>query len=251
FLAVKILYVFRVGPMFDEAYYWMWGQHPGLSYFDHPPLQGWLLGLSDLVFGRSLFGLRWLTLATLGGIFYIFHIWAKRLAGENWQTLFWPGIVIYLASPTFGYFTSLAFHDYLLLFLCLSSGHFFLNFLLATDAGERPKHRDLYIAAFLLGLAGLTKYNAVFLGLGVFFYILAKPSLRRLLLDPQLYLAAALAIGMQAPVIIWNLANGFSSFESHLSTRHDDDWLQEINWRSFWDFPGASAFLISPFLIPV
>src|SRR5690606_40277875 len=56
---------------------------------------------------------------------------------------------------------------------------------------------------------------------------------------------------MQAPVIIWNLANGFSSFEFHLSTRHDDDWLQEINWRSFWDFPGASAFLISPFLIPV
>ncbi|HEV7275769.1 MAG TPA: glycosyltransferase family 39 protein [Devosiaceae bacterium] len=251
FLAVKILYVFRVGPMFDEAYYWMWGQHPGLSYFDHPPLQGWLLGISDALFGRSLFGLRWLTLATLGGIFYIFHLWAKRLAGENWQTLFWPGIVIYLASPTFGYFTSLAFHDYLLLFLCLSSGHFFLNFLLATHAGEKPKHRDLYVAALLLGLAGLTKYNSVFLGLGVFFYILAKPSLRRLLLDPHLYLAAALAIGMQAPVIIWNLANGFSSFEFHLSTRHDDNWLREINWRSFWDFPGASAFLISPFLIPV
>jgi 4-amino-4-deoxy-L-arabinose transferase-like glycosyltransferase len=251
FLAVKILYVFRVGPIMDEAYYWMWGQHPGLSYFDHPPLQAWLLGISDLLFGRSLLALRWMTLATLGGIFYFYHLWAKRLAGENWQTLFWPGIVIYLASPTLGYFTSLAFHDYLLLFLCLSSGHFFLNYLLAADAGAKPKHRDLYVAAFLLGLAGLTKYNAVFLGLGVFFYILAKPSLRRLLLDPHLYLAAVLAIGMQAPVIIWNLSNGFSSFEFHLSTRHGSGWLTDINWRSFWDFPGASAFLMSPFLIPV
>jgi 4-amino-4-deoxy-L-arabinose transferase-like glycosyltransferase len=251
FIAVKVLYVFRVGPIMDEAYYWMWGQHPGLSYFDHPPLQAWLLGISDFVLGRSLFALRWMTLATLAGIFWIFHLWAKRLAGENWQTLFWPGIVIYLASPTFGYFTSLAFHDYLLLFLCLSSGHFFLNYLMAADAGEKPRHADLYIGAALLGLAGLTKYNAVFLGLGVFFYILAKPSLRGLLRDWHLWLAAALAIGMQAPVIIWNLSSDFASFEFHLSTRHGAGWLQQINWRSLVDFPAASAFLVSPFLIPV
>lgn len=251
FLAIKIVYVFRVGPIMDEAYYWMWGQHPGLSYFDHPPLQAWLLGVSDALFGRSLFGLRWMTLATLGGIFWIFHLWAKRLAGEAWQTLFWPGIVIYLASPTFGYFTSLAFHDYLLLFLCLASGHFFLNFLTAADAGDRPRHSDLYIAAFLLGLAGLTKYNAVFLGLGVFFYILAKPSLRHLMRDPHLYLAALLAIAMQSPVVIWNLSSGFSSFKFHLVDRHASGWLQEVNWSSLIDFPGASAFLISPFLIPV
>lgn len=251
FIAVKIIYVFRVGPIMDEAYYWMWGRHPGLSYFDHPPLQAWLLGISDALFGRSLLALRWMTLATLGGIFWIFYLWAKRLAGENWQTLFWPGIVIYLASPTFGYFTSLAFHDYLLLFLCLASGHFFLSFLTAADAGEKPRHLELYSAAILLGLAGLTKYNAVFLGLGVFFYILGKPSLRRLLLDPHLYLAAAIAIGMQAPVIIWNLSTGFSSFEFHLSARHSSGWLREVNWLSLVDFPAASAFLISPFLIPV
>ena len=251
FLAIKIIYVFRVGPIADEAYYWMWGQHPALSYYDHPPLQAWLLGISDALFGRSLLALRWMTLATLGGIFWIFHLWAKRVAGENWQTLFWPGIVIYLASPTFGFFTSLAFHDYLLLFLCLASGHFFLSFLTAADTGDRPRHRDLYIAAFLLGLAGLTKYNAVFLGLGVFFYILAKPSIRRLLRDPHLYLAAALAIGMQAPVIIWNISTGFSSFEFHLSTRHGSGWLREVNWSSLIDFPAASAFLISPFLVPV
>lgn len=63
FLAIKLVYVFGVGPIYDEAYYWMWGQHPGLSYFDHPPFHAWLLGISDFVFGRSLFGLRWMTLA--------------------------------------------------------------------------------------------------------------------------------------------------------------------------------------------
>ena len=242
---------FQAGPIFDEAYYWMWGQHPGLSYFDHPPLQAWLLGLSDAIFGRNLFALRWMTLATLAGTFYIFYLWARRMVGEHWQALFWPGVVIYLASPTFGYFTSLAFHDYLLIFLLLASGHFFLNFLYDTDEGKRALRRDLYLGAILLGLAGLTKYNAVFLGLGVFFYILWRPSLRRLLRDPHLYLAAAIAIGMQFPVIWWNIETGFASFNFHLNARHGAGWLQDFNLQSFIDFPIASAILVSPFLVPV
>jgi hypothetical protein len=251
FLAIKLIYVFQVGPIMDEAYYWMWGQHPGLSYFDHPPLQAWLLGISDALFGRNLFALRWLTLLTLAGTFYIFHLCARRMAGENWQALFWPGVVIYLASPTFGYFTSLAFHDYLLIFLLLASGYFFLNFLLDTDEGRSGRRRDLYLAAILLGLAGLTKYNAVFLGLGVFFYILWRPSLRRLLREPHLYLAAAVAIGLQAPVLYWNWSTEFASFNFHLNTRHGDGWLEQFNFNSFVDFPVASIFLVSPFLVPV
>ena len=39
FVAVRLLFTFGVFPIADEAYYWMWGQHPALSYFDHPPLQ--------------------------------------------------------------------------------------------------------------------------------------------------------------------------------------------------------------------
>jgi 4-amino-4-deoxy-L-arabinose transferase-like glycosyltransferase len=251
FVALKLVYIFSVGPIMDEAYYWMWGQHPGLSYFDHPPLQAWLLGLSDLVFGRSLFALRWMTLATLAGTFYIFHLWARRMAGEDWQALFWPGVVIYLASPTFGYFTSLAFHDYLLIFLLLASGHFFLNFLVDADEGSACRRRDLYLGAVLVGLAGLTKYNAVFLGLGVFFLILWRPSLRRLLRDPHLYLAAAIAIGLQAPVLFWNWSTGFASFNFHLNTRHGEGWLEQFNLRTFLDFPVASIVLVSPFLVPV
>lgn len=251
FIAIKIVYVFNVGPIMDEAYYWMWGQHPGLSYFDHPPLGAWLLGLSDALFGRSLVALRWMTLAALGGTFYIVYLWAKRLVGENWQSLFWPGIVIYLASPTFGYFTSLAFHDYLLLLLCLLSGHFFLNFLVDTDAGRQGKHRDLYLGAIFLGLATLTKYNGMFLGLGLGAFILWRPSLRKLLRDPHLWLAALVAIGMQAPVLYWNWSTGFASFNFHLNTRHASGWLEDIRTQTLIDFPVASAFLVSPFLIPV
>jgi hypothetical protein len=252
FLAIKLVYMFRVGPIMDEAYYWMWGQHPGLSYFDHPPLQAWLLGLSDALFGRSLVGIRWMTFATLGGTFYIFHLWAKRMVGADWQTLFWPGVVIYLASPSFGYFTSLAFHDYLLLFLLLCSGHFFLKFLLDTEEDKPAKLGDLYLGAIFLGLATLTKYNGMFLGLGLGAYILFKPSLRRKLLgNPHLWLAGLLSILMQAPVLYWNWSTGFASFNFHLNTRHSTGWLEQFNWRSFAEFPVVSALLVSPFLVPV
>lgn len=251
FITIKLVYVFVPGPIMDEAYYWMWGQHPGLSYFDHPPFAAWLIGLSDLVFGRSLFSLRWLTLLSMGLTFWIFQIWAKRLAGGDWPALFWPGVVIYLASPTFGYFTSLAYHDHVLLILALLSAHFFLNFLVDSDVGGRGRRRDLYLGAVFLGLATLTKYNGIFIGLGVAAYILWRPSLRHLLRDPHLWLAALLSIAMQFPVLYWNWTAGFASFDFHLNARHDDGWLRDFRWQTFLDFPAVSALLVSPFLIPV
>ncbi|CAN0597224.1 unnamed protein product, partial [Laminaria digitata] len=135
--------------------------------------------------------------------------------------------------------------------LCLLSAHFFLNFLVDTDAGKQGRHRDLYLGAIFLGLATLTKYNGMFLGLGLGAYILWRPSLRKLLRDPHLWLAALVAIGMQAPVLYWNWTTGFASFNFHLNTRHSSGWLEEVNLRTFLDFPVASLVLISPFLVPV
>jgi 4-amino-4-deoxy-L-arabinose transferase-like glycosyltransferase len=250
FVGVRVLYLLFAGPSPDEAYYWLWGQHPGLSYYDHPPFHAWLLGISDAIFGRSLFGLRWMTLATLAGTAYIFHIWARRYAGEQWQQWFWPGLVIYLASPTFGVFSSLAFHDYLLIFLILTSAHFFLMYF--TDVVEKGRGRliDLYLAAIILGCAGLTKYNAVFLGLAVFCLVVTWRPLRSQLRNPHLYLAAVVAVGMQAPVLIWNWQEGFASFRFHLVDRHTEGWLNAINWGTIGEFFAGAIFMMSPFLVP-
>src|SRR5215217_3462094 len=29
----------------EEAYYWMYAQHPAMSYFDHPPMVAWVIWL--------------------------------------------------------------------------------------------------------------------------------------------------------------------------------------------------------------
>lgn len=249
FVLLRVLYVFFAGPSPDEAYYWMWGQHPGLSYYDHAPFHAWLLGISDLIFGRSLFGLRWMTLATLGGTAWIFRIWAERYAGADWPRWFWPGMVILLASPTFGIFSALAFHDYMLVFLVLVSAHFFLAFFTDTVTQGRGKGIDLFLAAVLLGCAGLTKYNGVFLGLGVVAAVITYRPLRPLLRDWRLYLAGVVTVVMQIPVLYWNATRGWPSFRFHFAERQTGGWLTTLNPMTVLEFVGVSLLLISPFLI--
>ena len=85
--------------------------------------------------------------------------------------------------------TSFAFHDHLLLFFLIASAYFFHGFAGDWEDG-RADWRKLFAAAALLGLAVLTKYNGVFLGLGYAVWVLARPKLRPLLKTPQLWLAA-------------------------------------------------------------
>jgi 4-amino-4-deoxy-L-arabinose transferase-like glycosyltransferase len=248
FVLMRVIYALFAGPSPDEAYYWMWGQHPSLSYYDHAPFHAWLLGISDFVFGRSLFGLRWMTLATLAGTAWIFRIWAERYAGADWPRWFWPGMVILLASPTFGIFSALAFHDYMLVFLVLVSAHFFLTFFADTVTQGRGRSVDLLFAAILLGCAGLTKYNGVFLGLGVVATVLLHRPLRPLLRDWRLYVAGLVTLALQTPVIYWNATHGFASFRFHFEERQTGGWFS-FNPNTVLEFVGVSLALISPFII--
>lgn len=221
FIAIKLWIFLVMPPIGDEAYYWIWGQHPALSYFDHPPLHAWLLGLMSQLTGWNLIGLRALTWVTLASTAWIFWYWAKRLSPADPALYFWRSSAIYLASPLFLAMGSIAFHDHLLIALCLAAGHFMLVF---AERFERDGtgFRWLYLAAILLGLATLTKYNAVFLGVAFLGFLLFHPGLRKSLRTPHPWLAAMLSVALQAPVFWWNLTEGFASYRFHLAERWID-----------------------------
>lgn len=63
-IGLKLYSLLAVNLVSDEAYYWMWGQHPALSYFDHPGLNAWLIGIADALFGRGVLQLRLWTIPT-------------------------------------------------------------------------------------------------------------------------------------------------------------------------------------------
>lgn len=252
FLLLRFVFIFCAFPVADESYYWLWGRHPALSYFDHPPLQGWLQGLSYAVFGRSLFALRWLTLLAFAGNLWIFNLVAQRLAGAAWRPWLLRSTAVYLAAPLFGFFGTLAFHDYLLVFFVLASGYCFIRYFADVEEHGAGLTRDLMAGAALLGLAALTKYNGAFLGLAVAGTVLMRPKLRPLLLRWELYAAAALAIAMQSPVIIWNLQNELGSFGYQLGSRHGASGTPMLfNLGGAKGFVGEQLLMVSPFLMPM
>ena len=245
-LGLKLWFDLAVSPMGDESYYWMWGQHLSWSYFDHPPLDGWLQGLVAALFGWSNFSVRLLTWLSLAGTLWIFWLWSKRLAPDDREGWFWHSAVIYLTIPVIYVMTSFAFHDHLLLFFVVASAYCFHGF--ASDWEAGAKHwRKLYLAAALLGLAVLTKYNGVFLGLGYAVWVLVRPKLRPLLMTPQLWLAALLAVLIQAPVFYWNATEGFASFRFHLADRPTANWGRP-RFGQVLDYLATMAILMSPVL---
>jgi 4-amino-4-deoxy-L-arabinose transferase-like glycosyltransferase len=236
----------------DEAYYWLWGQHLGLSYFDHPPLHAWLQRAMGIFFGWNVIGLRVLTWVTLAGTVVIFWSWSHRLTPDDQRATFWYLTAIYLASPVFYLMTLAALNDHLMLFLCLASAHFFLRFVEDYDAG-RSRRRYLYAGAILLGLAVLTKYTAAVYGLGVGIFFLIHRPLRPLLTSPHLWLAGALSLSLQAPVVWWNITESFATFRFHFDTRWQggmgfsmETALQTVPRFLLWSLLSLSPFLVAP-----
>ena len=42
----------------NEAYFWEWGRHSALGYYDHPPFAGWILWFTRQVFGDTIVAVR-------------------------------------------------------------------------------------------------------------------------------------------------------------------------------------------------
>ncbi len=228
----------------DEAYYWMWGQHPALSYYDHPPLNAWLLGLSGAVLGWSKLALRVPVVLAFVTDLALLALISRRIA-PDWPEHLWVTLLLFLVTPVLFVVTGWALPDYLLVTCVLGSVYFLLGFFAGWPAA--PRWRDLYLGAACLGLAGLAKYNAALLGVGLALYIVLVPHLRPLLLRPRLYLAAAIAIALQAPVLLWNLSEGFASFGFVLGDRHEVA-MPGLEGVRGWLLVSLAA--VGPFLVP-
>ena len=217
-IAFKFVQLAFAGVFMDEAYYWMWGQHPALSYYDHPPLNAWLLGLSSTIFGWNILALRApVGLAFLADIVAL-YLMSRRLCGADWRPHFWLTLLLFLVTPIYWMVTAIALPDHLLLTTCLFAITFLTGFFRDRAAGGRGADRDLHFGAVALGLAGLAKYNAAFLGVGLVLTIVLYD--RALLGQLRLYLAVALTLLLQLPVVIWNATEHFASWEFILQGRH-------------------------------
>jgi 4-amino-4-deoxy-L-arabinose transferase-like glycosyltransferase len=220
FVALKLVYGTTVPPGGDEAYYWLWGGYLQLSYFDHSPMVGWLGVIGRSLLGWTPAGLHLPAFATFLVLAFGIYRAAAWLAPEDRERYFWLTLATFCASPLLNVLTTLNYPDHALICfagLALLQLGKYLNGVLVR--GERQA--DLYSGAALLGLAGLSKYNAVFIPAGLVVVLIAVPHLRRLFASPHLYLAGALTFSITLPVFIWNAENRFATFEFHAGGRLD------------------------------
>ena len=197
-LALRLVSIFATGFCDDEAYVVAISRAPALSYFDHPPLHQWILTAWTAAFGEGraarlpFLGFSLLTSFALFGL-------ARRLFGSRaaWWTVFAFNASAYFLVYPDGYIMP----DPPLLAFCALGAWAVAEILY----GPPGRETALWLAAGLaLGLAGLTKYSAVFVPLGLAGFFLTTARGRRWLADPRPYAAAALGVLCLLPALIWN-----------------------------------------------
>lgn len=212
FLVIRLIFWGTTFPNPDEAYYWLWGQHSGFSYYDHPPLQAWVQGMFAALLGRSNWVLRLPNLLSNLILAVVYYRICRYLYGHEAIDRFWLVILLLASSPLFFLFLGYAWHDHWLVTFSVISSFWFVRFVDGYRQTGQGETLYLYGAAIALGLAGLCKYTAVFVGLSFLVTLLGNRRLRRLGGDRRLYLALLLLALMLSPILIWNWQHDFYSF---------------------------------------
>ncbi|RFO96329.1 glycosyl transferase [Rhodoferax lacus] len=200
-----------LGLSVDEAHYALYAAHPALSYFDHPPLVGWAqwplvaLGAPTVVL-RLVPGLLW-----LGTLLLVYHL-ARRLqaaapGGASEQAGFWA-VASLLLAPLMHILGISLLPDTLLMFW---SAALMLQTLRLMQRTQPPALSQWLLLGALLGLAGLSKYTAIFTAAAVALCLLRAHGMA-VLRQPGLWLGTLLALLIVSPVPIWNAQNHWVSF---------------------------------------
>ncbi len=237
----RLAFHFFASPLPDEAYYWLWGQTLDWGYFDHPPLQAWLQSITSALLGTSRFALRSPTLMSSAIIVWVF-IRIMILAQPQQQSAL-RFLTAVFACPLFFIFTTITFNDHLMLAALSVAGYWtYLEALDLRRTNSKPNGLRLLGIGLMIGLAGLTKFNAALFGLGLLAFIVIDAPSRKLLKSPYTYAALGIALLCLTPVFWWNIQHDAQTFVYNFDARF-------VPTETFKEWFGRSLALLLPFMV--
>ncbi|MGD9784403.1 MAG: ArnT family glycosyltransferase [Hyphomicrobiaceae bacterium] len=225
---------------FDEAQYWSWSTEPDFGYYSKPPLIAWLIAASTSVCGATEFCVRLPSpIVHLGTALTIFALGA-RLYGTPVGVL---SALAFATLPGVSLSSGIISTDVPLLFFWALA---LLGFAALRDTAR-------WWPALLLGIAiglGLNaKYAMIWFVMCAAIFIAATPEERRLIRDPRVYAAIAIAAVLIAPNLWWNFAHKFATF-SH--TADNANWRGTLpNPLKMLEFVAAQFGVFGPILFAV
>jgi hypothetical protein len=210
FTLLRLISIALVGLGVDEAYTLAIAHQLQLSYFDHPPLHLWIVHLFGGLLGYGRLA-RLPFVALFAGSSWLLFTLTRRLFGAR------AGVWAVLTLNIAAFFTVAAgtwvLPDGPLLFCLLAAAGQVARLMFDEPSAQGAGAWRGWLALGLwLGLAGLSKYQAVIFGLGLAGFLLTTGAGRAWLRRPQPYVAALIAAIVVTPVIVWNAQNGWASF---------------------------------------
>lgn len=235
FLAAKIALAIWLPFANDEAYYWVWGHHPALSYFDHPPMVGWLFSVGSLFEGLGNAAripgvlLAHLTLLVWGEIVKPFLSEKNRAA--------W--LVFVSLSPFLGVGSLVLTPDVPLMFFWALSLLIFLRMV------EKPKALSYLALGASLGLGFCSKYLIVLFPAIALGWLLYTKQWRRIRWS-FVPLTVVAGLIFSAPVLVWNAQNEWASFSFQLEHGLVSE---QHSWGWPFEYLGAQIALLFPTVV--
>lgn len=223
---------------FDEAHYALYGYYPDISYFDHPPLVGWIQWIMQQVFSGDEFYMRLPALLSSSGV--LIAMWFAmddkklypilrnssqgsikyndKLRFGRWFIAF----ILFLSCPIFFGLGFAFLPDSLILLFT------FPIIIQTLQAAHKDRWIDYLLLGILLGIAGLSKYSAILLALSSAWYIWSHRGWR-IVLNPRPWLSFFTALIIFSPVLVWNWQNKGKSFAYQLEHAFGRNWFDWSN----------------------
>jgi 4-amino-4-deoxy-L-arabinose transferase-like glycosyltransferase len=209
----------------DEAHYALYGKYLALSYFDHPPMVGWLQSFI-LPFSQSDFSLRLIPIFLFFLSALTLHSLTKQLYPNNNKYTPFVAVLLLLFSVLIHIISFAMIPEIpLLLFslLVIKYTHHALNF--------NKKHHWVFLGIFL-GLAGLSKYTAVILIIPILILVFQKMRENRSF-PIGILISALIALILIMPVLLWNYQNNWLSFTYQMNHGTGGAWDLGLVFKSF------------------
>ncbi len=243
---LRLVYIAFIPITPQEAYYWYYIQYPALSYFDHPPVAAYSIGLGTAIFGNNPFGVKLMAVLWFLGINLLFLHTLRLLITTVYQNLkkeeierfTFLGIVLFNLTIFAHLYSVLTVPDTPLIFFWLLSLYFFLKL---CQSGQR---RWWFYLGVSLGFGLLSKYTMIAFLPAVFTALLLKKDLRRWFLTPYPYLAGIIMILVFSPVIIWNAQHDWASFAFQFS--HRAAKMKPFTTKYIFQLFFSQLFLLTP-----
>ena len=222
----------------DALLYYSLGEHPALGYLSVPPLIGVFAKLSTLLFGHSVFALRFFP-ALIGSIsVVIIAKMVKELGGGIWAIII--AALAFILSPAFlrsnTLFQPVSFNQ----FFWLLSGYLIIKLLKTTN----PK---FWLYIFLVwGIAFLNKYSIAFF-IVAFLLAILLTSHRQLMKSKYFFIGGGIGLFIILPNLLWQVNHNWPLMH-HMSELYETQFANVsvkgfLIGQLFMNFPALIVWI--------